>query len=98
MKKLTLAIDLDGTIRNPTTDDLMPDTLKVFAIAKKRCWKIIIFTARTDHEWVRQWLEAHGIVGYPITNIKPAATHFIDDKNIRFVSWEQAIRDCLSTL
>jgi len=53
-------------------------------------YKIIICTARTNLLGVRNWMNKHfpGI-SVEITNIKPAAKIYIDDKGFKFLSWSK---------
>ena len=42
---------------------------------------------------IADWTAFYGIPYSTITNIKPIADWYIDDKALRFVSWEQTMRD-----
>ncbi len=91
----------DGTIAG----DILPgakDALKKLA----EQYRIIIFTAKAKPdrplvngkngiELVWEWLEKHDVAKYidSITSEKPRAVCYIDDKAIRFESWEQTLAD-----
>jgi hypothetical protein len=69
-------------------------------------FRIIVFTAKakpsrplvqgkTGAEHVWDWLKSKNLAQFitEVTSEKPRAVAYIDDKAIRFVSWEKAIRD-----
>jgi hypothetical protein len=69
-------------------------------------FKIVIYTAKakpdrplingkTGIELVWEWLEKYDVAKYisEITAEKPRAICYIDDKAIRFIDWEQTIKD-----
>jgi hypothetical protein len=69
-------------------------------------WKVIVHTAKarpdrplvngkTGKELVWEWLEKHGFAEYvaDVTHEKPQAVFYIDDKAIRFVNWDQTLRE-----
>ena len=69
-------------------------------------FEIIIFTAKakssrplingkTGEQLVWEWLESKKLAGYikEVTSEKPRAIAYIDDKAIRFDSWQKAIED-----
>ena len=69
-------------------------------------YNIIIFTAKvkpnrpivngkTGLQLVQEWLTEKGLIDYidEITSEKPRAKFYIDDKGIRFTSWEQTMND-----
>lgn len=71
-----------------------------------RYFRIVIFTAKakpsrpliqgkTGTQLVWEWLEAKGIAQYveEVTSEKPRAMAYLDDKAIRFESWNRAIED-----
>ena len=57
--------------------------------------KIIIHTVWPPdrHHVILDWLEFYEFPPLPITNIKPVADAYIDDKAIRFDSWPEAMLD-----
>jgi hypothetical protein len=72
-------------------------------------FKIIIFTAKakpsrpliqgkTGVELVWEWLDSHKLSQFveEVTSEKPRATAYLDDKAIRFTSWETAVEQIKS--
>ena len=69
----------------------------------KKNFDIIIFTTREDHGAIRQWIriqaeiylfnteELNTLLELPITNKKPLAFAFIDDRAIRFTNWKDML-------
>lgn len=69
-------------------------------------YAIVVQTARDIHQ-TRNWLKAHGLKVIAsndirhwdvmntilVTNMKPAAIAYIDDRAIRFTNWEQTLDD-----
>jgi 2'-5' RNA ligase len=56
--------------------------------------KVVLLTARTDFGAVRRWLEQHGVSQYvdEVTNVKPAASAYIDDRALHFTDWPSAVK------
>ena len=66
-------------------------------------YKVVVFTARIEHGVVRDWIidELHkckALQGEPfkienitVTNIKPQAIAYIDDRAIRFTNWKDIL-------
>jgi hypothetical protein len=91
----------DGTI----TGDILPGAKEALQTLSKR-YRIVIFTAKAKPdrplvngqngiELVWEWLKKHDVAQYvdSITSEKPRAVCYIDDKAIRFESWEQTLAD-----
>jgi hypothetical protein len=64
-------------------------------IRLSRTFRLVLFTARHDLEAVTQWLIAQRMehLFADVTNRKPAAEYYLDDRALKFVSWEQALHD-----
>jgi ribonucleotide monophosphatase NagD (HAD superfamily) len=90
--KATLAIDFDGTIMDPTNVDPgfrmgnpMAEAQEVINYLYKQNYKIIIHTNRGNSpKHVEDWLKFYHIPFDEVTNIKPNADYFIDDKALKF--------------
>lgn len=98
----TIAIDFDGVVHaysqgwqdGEIYDD--PAVGLVMALCKLRPnYRLVIFTARHDLGAVATWLREHHLDHYfsDVTNRKPAAAVYLDDRAIRFISWDQALKD-----
>lgn len=56
--------------------------------------KLIVCTARNlepGHNHVQKWLEYYGFGDMPVTNRKPVADCYLDDRAVHFSSWESAL-------
>jgi len=100
--KKIIAIDFDGVIHNYSQGwadgscyDL-PVTGALYAIQSlaNKGYKVVIFTARDDlkavKDWFRQYYTEEGIP--EITNKKPKAIAYIDDRGIRFTNWTDILK------
>lgn len=104
-KLLTIAIDFDGVIHDyKKTEEghCMGPPIPGALEALKALWKaehtVIIFTCRGDAtEHVRAWFKHYDCRYWDqITDLKPRADIYIDDKGLKFITWEgtlQAIAD-----
>jgi len=102
IKKQTVAIDFDGVIHKYSKgwcggeiyDDPIDGAIDAYFELMKK-YDVVIFTARTDTEAVKRWMDKHfdferrlGHFYEPnVTNIKPPAIVYIDDRGIRFTDW-----------
>ena len=90
----------DGTVYDPPIDGAV-DAIKWF---KSEGYDIVLFTAKvkpdrplvngkTGEELIWSWLSDYGIETYikEITCEKPRALVYIDDRGIRFESWESTL-------
>jgi len=104
LNKKTIGIDFDGTIckKQPYGDGNIYQTPNEGAkeVINKlfEDYKIVVFTTRLnpefggDIEWkklqITMWLDKYGIKFDQVTNNKPAAMAYIDDRAIRFTNWQ----------
>jgi phosphoglycolate phosphatase-like HAD superfamily hydrolase len=92
----------DGGIYDPPIEGTK-EALRWF---KKQGYRVAIYTAKvnpdrplvkgkTGKELIDQWLREHGIdqLVDEVTCIKPRALVYIDDRALRFHSWQQALSD-----
>lgn len=101
--KPTLSLDFDKPL-NPYTKgwdggqitDLHPTIGARGALERlvKR-YRLVVTTARTDHGVVHQALDDWGLSPMidDVSNIKPPAVAYIDDKGVQFNTWDQALVD-----
>lgn len=97
----TICVDFDGVIHqgphglpgavNGTLVDGAVEGLKKI---KDFGFKIVLFTARVDLEAVRDWLkkEKLGNLIDEVTNRKPPASAYIDDRATHFTDWPTAVK------
>ena len=99
----TVAIDLDGVIHayskgyNDGTlyDPPMPGVYEALKEIEDAHLDIVIYTARTNIPDVKAWLKQWHLPPYEVTNTKPTAIAYIDDRAIRFVNWRQTLIELL---
>lgn len=97
VKNKILAIDFDGVIHDislanhpefgPPILDAQPTILKL----KRLQNRIIILSARAStpesKQLIANWLDANKIPYDVLTNVKPVADYYIDDKAVKFNNW-----------
>lgn len=102
-KTYDIAIDFDGVIHKYSNgwqfgklyDGPIEGAIHSIRKILEMGYNIIIFSTRADNpkmiEDMYQWLEKHGLENkrdfIKITNIKPIAGVYIDDRAIRFTNW-----------
>lgn len=105
--KPTLSVDFDGVL-NPYTQgwmngeiyDAQPMVGARGALETlSQTYRIAITTARPNLDVVNDALENWGLAEFvdEVSNMKPPAVAYIDDKAIQFQNWDQALQD-LDTL
>lgn len=100
--KKTVAIDFDGVIHGYSKgwqkgviyDPPMEGTEEALKHLAAR-YTLDVFTVRTDLAAVVEWLQKHHLAQYihNVTNEKPIAVLYIDDRGLRFTSWATALID-----
>ena len=100
----TVAIDFDGVIHRYSKgwqdgviyDEPMPGAIDALFKLHKH-YNLVIFTCREDSAAVSQWLiqqmrEQRGCYfDIPVTNVKPIAMIYIDDRGLRFTNWTDVL-------
>lgn len=58
-------------------------------------YRLVVTTARTDFDPVHKALDDWGLAEHisDVSNVKPPAVAYIDDKAVQWVNWDQAISD-----
>jgi ribonucleotide monophosphatase NagD (HAD superfamily) len=102
MSKQTIAIDFDGVLHKYSKgyfdgsiyDEPVEGSLEaIFELSKT--YKIVVFTAREEFKPVSVWLIKHGFKPFisDLTNIKPKAVIYIDDRALHFTDWKSALEE-----
>src|SRR5258708_2390703 len=93
--KKILAVDFDGVIHKYSHgwmdgscyDEPMEGALEMIQKLMEAGYQIVVFTARQPQGDVKDWLEKYNFPVMDITNEKPMALAYIDDRAIRFTNW-----------
>jgi hypothetical protein len=94
-RKPTLAIDFDGVIRG--VDGSVVEGCE-YALQRLRTkFKLVLYTCRHADFFI-PWLKEHDLLHYfewfyGVDAGKPRADVYLDDKGLRFLTWEQALLD-----
>lgn len=96
-----LAVDFDGVIVEAKQRDLSRPFAPLLLGAREAVNKlaetfdVVICTSRASHElkMVETFLTDEGFRVCGVTNEKVPAVAYVDDRAIRFVSWEQTLAD-----
>lgn len=92
-----ICVDLDGVIAEGADYPFYADcrvvsgAVEYLESLRDSGWYIIIYTSRweQDREVTEWWLKAHQIPFDKLILGKPLADIYLDDKAIRFTSWEE---------
>lgn len=97
-----IAIDFDGVIhdfKNPVEGRRMGATIEgtkeALRYFKQRGYEIIVFTVWGDEKGqktISDFMNYYELPFNRITNIKPQAEYYIDDKAIKFTNWEEVLK------
>jgi hypothetical protein len=98
----TLAVDFDGVIHayskgwqgGEIYDEPVEGCAEALRQLSKR-YEMVVFTARHNLEDVHKYLVRHSIRHHfkEITNRKPQAEVYLDDRGLKFLTWEQTLGD-----
>jgi hypothetical protein len=94
-RAVTVAVDFDGVLHQRSgrfSDQVTGDPVPGAADGLRRLaerYDVVIFTARTALDPVRQWLTDHGMGGFEVTHQKPPAEFYIDDHGLHFTTWSE---------
>lgn len=102
MNKKTIAVDFDGVLHKYSEgwkdgsiyDNPVEDSIKMIWKLVDIGYEVVVFTARETKQLddVLEWLIVNGFPTLPVTNIKPQAIAYIDDRGIRFTNWQDIIK------
>lgn len=89
-----IAVDFDGVIFDRDTGAPVPGTVEAIQQLSKR-HELVVLTARHDLEGVREFLLVHRLLHLfvDITNRKPNADIYLDDRGLRFETWGLALAE-----
>jgi len=101
---MIIAIDFDGVLhdfRHPVEGRRMGmpiEGAKEAVLELKKRHKLIVFTVwggtPQGRKTIADWLVFYGFPRLEITNVKPNAAIFIDDRAIHFTDWTSALNEC----
>lgn len=96
-----VAVDFDGVLHaysrgwqdGAIYDDLVPGALVGLAQLALLGCELVVFTSREDLQAVTDWLAARvpSDLNLTVTNRKPIAMAYIDDRAIRFTDWDSTV-------
>lgn len=100
----TLAIDFDRVIHDidhpvpgRKMGEPLPRATEAMTLLRSRGYVLIVHTlwatTPAGRKACEDWLKYWHVPFDEVTNIKPKADAYIDDKAIKFVDWKQAIKE-----
>lgn len=97
----TIALDFDGVLHSYSSgwtgpkpmDAPVPGALALVEALKARKYRLVVFTARDDVAAVGEWLKQHGFPAMTVTQTKPKAALYVDDRGLRFDGNPKTILD-----
>lgn len=97
---MVLAIDLDGVLCDPKNrkpgfkmGEPVAGAPEAMRRLKRAGHTLIIHTVRGNDSHVSDWLDHFGIPYDQITDNKPNADRYLDDKGVQFRSWALLTED-----
>jgi len=99
MNGKTIAVDFDGVIHKYSKayhdgtiyDEPIEGARDALRLLKKKGFNVVVFTARPDLDAVQLWLKQNKIEVDDVTDTKPKAVAYIDDRAIRFTNWRDML-------
>lgn len=100
--KRTICVDFDGVInayRNGygagEFDEPIEGSIQALVRLLKRGYNVVILTARENHREIEDYIANHMrelnfnefTDQFEVTNVKPVAIAYIDDRAVRFTTW-----------
>lgn len=104
---LTIAVDFDGVLHDPyrrrpgsRLGAPVDGAQESMARLRRRGHHLIVHTCRPVGDvrvrnQLLEWGRAEGIGWHDLTNAKPLADVYLDDRAVRFENWEQALAELL---
>lgn len=94
---MVIAIDFDGVIREWDTNLPVNGARDSISLLRRKDFRIIIHTCNRI-EFVKQWLIEQDIKHDGVWDKigKPVADFYLDDHGLKFLNWEQTIKDIFS--
>jgi len=90
-----ICLDLDGVLHefskgwnHGILGKPVKDAVKMTKLLDKNGYDLIVFTTRTNFKDIKAWLKKYKFPKMEVTNIKPQALIYVDDRGYRFSSWQ----------
>ena len=96
-----IAVDIDGTICTPHADysqcELIPGTREALHRLRNEGYAVFLHTGRhiDKYQTTVDWLAEHEVPYDHIVFGKPPARYYVDDRAIRFESWDATLKEVL---
>ena len=97
----TICIDFDGVIcaygkkgwnEGKVSGNVIEGAFEGLVTLEEAGFKVVILTARKRTiKKVIAWMKEQGFSHLEVTNVKPSAIAYIDDRGIRFTSWRDIV-------
>lgn len=87
-----VGVDFDGVLADRETGQPLPGAVNaLYSLAAR--WDVVIHTQRPRE--ARDWLERFELMHLvvEVTDFKPSVWLYIDDRGLRFESWQQTLAD-----
>jgi len=95
-----LCVDFDGTLvdfsqgyRGPGVYGAIIEGAREAVRRLAMRFRVVVLTARdvSEHEGILAYLQAHGVEVAEVTNVKPPAAFYVDDRAVRFTEWPSVL-------
>jgi hypothetical protein len=98
MSRPVVCIDFDRTLHdmdNPVEGRKMggpiPGSLAAVRVLQHAGMDLVVLTAQPNHKYIYDWLRYYQYPPMRVTNVKPVAQFYIDDRAIHFTDWAHTL-------
>lgn len=86
--------DMDHPVPGHKMGEPIPQALAAVDALVTIGHRVIVLTSQVNHGYIRKWLQFYGFPPLEVTNVKPVADVYIDDRAVRFEgNWRETMAE-----